>query len=121
MRLAVAITKATQRLPAYERNELGSQMRRSARSVHASIAEGCGRKVGGRSDADSLRLFAIASAELHEVDSDVEYAREAGYWPPELANPILAEIRVVRMKLAAFIAYRRKRRPGKGHADRTEP
>ena len=114
LRLAVTVSGATLELPWYERHELGAQMRRSARSVHASIAEGCGRRVGGRSEADSLRLFGYASSELHELDSDVEYSREAGYWPASLANPMLAEIQVVRMKLAALIAYRRARRPPRG-------
>jgi len=114
LKLAAAVSKATMRLPGYERHEIGAHMRASARSVHASIAEGCGRKVGGRSDADSLRLFGNASAELHELDSDVEYARDAGYWPSQLADPFLAEIRVVRMKLAALIAYRRSRRRRRG-------
>lgn len=117
LKLAVAVSKATLQLPGYERHELGAQMRKSARSVHASIAEGCGRKVGGRSDADAVRLFGNASAELHELDSDVEYAREASYWPASLANPLLDEIRVVRMKLAALIAYRRGRRRPRDEED----
>lgn len=108
MALAVRIAKETRQLPYYERDELGRQMRRSARSVHANIAESSGRKVAGRSNADGLRCLAIASGELHELDSDVEYAMRAEYWAESLARPILDEIQEVRRLLAGFIGYRRR-------------
>lgn len=111
LRLAVEVTQACRELPDYERGELGAQMRRSARSVHANIAEACGRKVAGRSNADPLRVLVHASGELHELDSDCEYAREAGYWPREVADPLLEEIGEVRRMLAAFIAHRRNNKP----------
>ena len=111
MALAVLISRVTRQLPPEERHELGKQMRRSARGVHANLAEGCGRKVAGRSNADPLRSFAIASGELHELDSDVEYAMRAEYWAPRLAEPILEEIAEIRRMLAAFIAHRQGSRP----------
>ena len=111
MALAVLISRVTRQLPPEERHELGKQMRRSARGIHANFAEGCGRKVAGRSNADPLRSFAIASGELHELDSDVEYAMRAEYWPPRLAEPILEEIAEIRRMLAAFIAHRQGSRP----------
>lgn len=109
--LAATIARRTLELPEHEREELGLQMRRSARSVHANIAEACGRKVAGRSNADPLRCLAIASGELHELDSDVEYAGRAGYWPPDLVAPLLTEIKEIRRMLAGLIAYRRRRKP----------
>lgn len=121
LRLAVRVAHATRELPRYEREELGMQMRKSARSVHANIAEACGRKVAGRSNADPLRVLVHASGELHELDSDVEYARDAGYWPPELANPMLAEISQVRRMLGAFITYRRNHEPPSRRKDRRKP
>lgn len=109
--LAVLISRVTRQLPPEERQELGKQMRRSARNVHANFAEGCGRKVAGRSNADPLRSFAISSGELHELDSDVEYALRAGYWAPRIAEPILQEIGEIRRMLAAFISHRQGSRP----------
>lgn len=105
--LAAAIAIATRDLPAYERDELGAQMRRAARSVHANIAEAAGRKVAGRSNADPLRHLAIASGSLHELDSDVEYARKAGYWSSDVANRFLGEIVEIRRMLGGFIRHRR--------------
>jgi four helix bundle protein len=122
--LAVVIAKATRELPHYERDELGKQMRRSARSVHANIAEASGRKVAGRSNADGLRCLAISSGELHELDSDVEYAMRAEYWPEAVAKPLLREIAEIRRMLAAFIAHRRREtnaangRPTRSESDR---
>ena len=118
LRLAVRISHATRRLPDYERLELGTQMRRSARAVPANIAEACGRKVAGRSNADPLRVLVHASGELHELDSDVEYAREAEYWDPALANPLLAEITEIRRMLGSFMSYRRMNPPPSGEWDR---
>lgn len=83
-------------------------MRRAARSVPANIAEACGRKRPGGSNADSLRFFAEASGSLHELDSDVEYCREVRYWERTEADEVLAEIEVVRRMLASLMAHRRK-------------
>jgi four helix bundle protein len=86
-------------------------MRRSARAVHAAIAEACGRKVAGRSNADPLRVLAIGSGELHELDSDLQYRREVGYLDSTIAEELLAEVGEVRKMLAALIAHRRSSAP----------
>lgn len=38
--LAITINKNVNRLPIFERNDLGSQLRRASKSVPANIAEG---------------------------------------------------------------------------------
>jgi four helix bundle protein len=119
--LAVVVATTTRELPYYERDELGRRMRRAARSVHANIGECSGRKVAGRSNADGLRCLAIASGELHELDSDVEYAMRAEYWPEAVAKPLLREIEEIRRMLAAFIAHRRRESASTSSATSTGP
>ena len=53
---AVAIYVVTKRLPSEERYGLTSQMRRSAASVAANIAEGCGRRGLQNVNVDAMLL-----------------------------------------------------------------
>jgi four helix bundle protein len=73
--LAVASYDIARRLPTEERFALASQIRRSADSVPANIAEGSGR-VQRREFARFLR---IARGSLKELETHVEIARRVGY------------------------------------------
>jgi four helix bundle protein len=65
--LAVGVYEVTATLPADERFGLTSQLRRSATSIPANIAEGWGRN----NDADFARFLAIASGSLREVETQL--------------------------------------------------
>ncbi len=69
--LAEKVYYLTQPFPAEERFGLVSQMRRSARSVYANIAEGFGRKTG----REFVRFLRISSGSLFELESDLELTR----------------------------------------------
>ncbi len=60
------------RLPAFERHDLVSQIRRSSKSVMANIAEGYGRY----HYLDSLRFYYIARGSLTEVEAILEIAAD---------------------------------------------
>ena len=76
MDLAVEIREVTLEFPQYARNELGRQMRLSAESVPANIAEGYGRS---RYEADFKRFLVNALGSCTELGCQLELAYRHGY------------------------------------------
>jgi len=67
--------KMTKELPAEERYNLISQVRRAALSVHLNIAEGASR----RSLAERKRFYEIARGSVIEIDAALDVAEDMGY------------------------------------------
>src|SRR5574341_400788 len=74
--LALEIHKATQKFPAYERIELGSQLRRAAMSIPLNIAEGYGRK---RFPEDFKRFLVMALGSCNEVSVQLDFVHKLKY------------------------------------------
>lgn len=74
--LAVAVYQATRRFPSDETYGLRSQMRRSAVSVPANIADGSGK----RTPRDRRASFDIAMGELNELEYHIHLAHRLGYF-----------------------------------------
>jgi four helix bundle protein len=70
--LVLAVYRTSQSLPQDERFNLTSQLRRSAASIPANIAEGCGRD----GDGDMSRFLRIAMGSASELV--VRYSRFDG-------------------------------------------
>lgn len=82
------------RLPAEERFELASQIRRAATSVPANIAEGHARPTR----ADYLRFLGIAHASVKELDSHLLTVEGLGYVTrEEIATALALSDEVSRM------------------------
>ena len=81
---AVTIYEATEKFPSTEIYGMTSQMRRSAVSISANIAEGSGRD----SDGDFLRFLRIALGSLNEVETMIEISRRLGLLSGQIANVI---------------------------------
>ncbi len=79
MALTELIYRLTADLPPSERFGLTSQMRRSARSIAANIAEGYGR---GRT-GDYRRFLSYASGSLSELETDLELTRRLKMLPEQ--------------------------------------
>ena len=74
-------------------------MRRSARSVHANIAEGSGTD----STRDFLRFLGYSKKSLRELESDVIVLRQSNVFPVAVGTSLCARIGHVETLLAAFM------------------
>ncbi|MCX6233569.1 MAG: four helix bundle protein [Bacteroidetes bacterium] len=71
--LAIEVHQMTLKLPKYELFELGSQIRRSSKSIISNIVEGYGRK---RYQADFIRFLIFAHASCDETISHLRMIHE---------------------------------------------
>lgn len=78
-RLALAVYKLTTQFPANERFGIVAQVRRSAASICANIAEGYGR----RTTKELLRSLQIARGELEETRYFLILSRDLGFMDVE--------------------------------------
>jgi four helix bundle protein len=78
------------------------QMRRSAVSVPSNIAEGDERS----SDKDSVRFFHIARGSLAELATQLEIARDVGYFKSTETEPLIAKCFELGKMLGALIRAR---------------
>jgi len=85
MDLAQACYSVCRQLPPSERFELGSQIRRSAVSIPANIAEGHGRG----SKKDFVRHLFIARGSLYEVETHLLIGERCGYFSRNDIAPVL--------------------------------
>jgi len=88
-----------QSFPAFERFELGTQLRKAAYSVAANIAEGYGR----RHVRERLQFLNIAQASLAEVGYCVHVASRLGYIPAATLKDLEKDQNGVGAPLAGLI------------------
>jgi four helix bundle protein len=97
--LALAVYAATQTFPQEERYGLTSQLRRSAASIPANIAEGAGR----RSDAEYARFLDIAAGSGNELEYHLLLAHDLKLLPTQTYQPLRLQVNEVKKMLVAFI------------------
>jgi four helix bundle protein len=90
---------ALKHFPAFERFELGSQLRRAAYSVPANIVEGFAR----RSRRSRLHFLNIAESSLAEAGYCIHAARRLGYIDDDLLKEFEREINGVGAPLAGLV------------------
>jgi four helix bundle protein len=76
--LTIDVYRATRYFPREELYGLTTQLRRSAVSVGANIAEGCGR----RSDGEFTRFLQIARGSASELEYELLLAKDLGLIAP---------------------------------------
>jgi four helix bundle protein len=97
--LTVRIYRATRVFPREELFGLTSQMRRSAASIGANIAEGCGR----RSDGEFARFLNIARGSAVELEYHVLLAHDLELLSDGAFLPLSKEIDEVQRMLTALV------------------
>lgn len=95
MELAVDCYELSSDLPPEEKFGFASQIRRSATSVPANIAEGFGRW----SPRDFARFLSIASGSLRELEAHLLVAARLQYLPPDSLSHVLESISATAAKL----------------------
>lgn len=74
--LAIIINKNVNKLPIFERNDLGSQLRRASKSVPSNIAEGWAKR---RFEKDFKRHLDISIGSSNEMEVHLSMARDLGF------------------------------------------
>lgn len=97
--LTLKVYEATRTFPKEERYGLTSQLRRSAASVPANIAEGCGR--GG--DGELARLLQIAAGSASETEYHLLLARDLSYRDGAAYRLLTKSVTEVKRMLTSFI------------------
>ncbi len=109
-------------LPADEKWNLSSQLKRAAQSVPANIAEGHGRY----NYLDNVRFCYYARGSLTEVQSHMAIAHELGYLPDETYSRFTSQAESIGKQLNNYIAYLKRSKQGEkdfpaGYTVREEP
>jgi len=100
--LAVDVYRLTKAGAIQRDYSLSDQLRRSAVSVPSNIAEGDERK----SDKDSVRFFNIAKGSLAELATQLEIARDVGYFTAAESDPLMERCQELGKMLGALIRAR---------------
>jgi four helix bundle protein len=95
-------------LPVDERYALVAQLRRSAESVSANIAEGYGRFYY----QEGIRFCYTARGSLEESYSHLKVAYKLGYLPEELFKEFVVKTEELRKLLNGYIAFLKRSKRG---------
>lgn len=100
-KLVKDIYALTKSFPKEETYGITSQIRRSAVSVPANIAEGHGRN----HNKDSIQFFHISRGSLYELETLLILANDLEYLNKNTINELLSEIETCRKLLNGLIRY----------------
>lgn len=95
---------ATAAFPNEERYGLTSQIRRSAASIPANIAEGCGHN----RDTELARFIGYAVGSSNELEYHLLLARDLGYLEQSTYSTLIDSVREVGRMLSSLLTRVRK-------------
>ena len=84
--LAITVNRAVNKLPIFEKNDLGLQMRRGSKSPPANIAEGWAKR---RFPKEFQRYLDSAIGSCNEMEVHLSMARDLGYWNKDFCNKLI--------------------------------
>ena len=98
--LGVKIHRLSLDLPKVEQYEIGSQLRRSSKSISANIVEGFGRR---RNKAEFVRFLVFAHSSCNETIEWMEYIKDCYPEFDNSAEEILSKLDELGRKLNSFV------------------
>jgi four helix bundle protein len=108
----MAMYAVTRQLPAHEKFELASQIRRAAVSLTNNIAEGHGRY----HFLDQIKFQLQARGSLTELIDDLNVCEDENYLPPDKAAELKKQATAVHQLINGYIRYLRERKTGESLA-----
>lgn len=103
MDFVIAAYNLTKKFPKEEQFGLGDQIRRSAVSVPANIAEGAGR----RTKKEFLNFLHISQGSLSELDTHLEIALRLGYIEQDIYTGLDSQVVIIDKMLTGLIKNQR--------------
>jgi len=107
-----AMYAVTRRLPAFEKFELASQIRRASVSLTNNIAEGHGRF----HYLDQIKFMLQARGSLEELQDDLNVCEDESYLPPSEIAPLKEQGWHVLKLLNGYMRWLRDRKTGESLA-----
>ena len=95
--LAIIVNKNVNKLPLFERNDLGSQLRRASKSVPANIAEGWAKR---RFEKQFKIHLDSAIGSCNEMEVHISMAKDLGFWEKKFCDEITQRYLFLGGKLA---------------------
>lgn len=84
--LAIIVNREVYQLPIFERNDLGSQLRRCSKSPPANVAEGWAKR---RFPKEFKRHIDSAIGSCNEMEVHLSMARDLGFWPKAFCDSLI--------------------------------
>jgi four helix bundle protein len=84
--LAIIVNKNVNKLPIFEKNDLGSQLRRASKSVPANIAEGWAKR---RFEKQFKIHLDSAIGSSNEMEVHLSMARDLGFWEKNFCDGLI--------------------------------
>lgn len=94
--LAIIVNREVNKLPIYEKNDLGSQLRRCSKSPAANIAEGWAKR---RFPKEFKIHLDKAIGSCNEMEVHLSMARDLGYWRKDFCDNLIKRYQFLGGKL----------------------
>ena len=94
--LAIIINLNVKKLPIFERNDLGSQLRRCSKSPPANIAEGWAKR---RFSKEFQKYLDSAIGSCNEMEVHLAMAKDLGYWQKNFCEDLIRRYELLGGKL----------------------
>lgn len=84
--LAVIINKNVNKLPIFEKHDLGLQLRKASKSIPSNIAEGWAKR---QFEKEFKKHLNISIGSSNEMEVHINFAMDLEYWTKNFCEPLI--------------------------------